>query len=71
MAQAKAFKLAIQTGNEAFGDEPISEVVRILLALAARLESQGATGLYENIRDANGNTVGTFKLVPTDGPFSE
>jgi len=57
-------KLDISTDNAAFEDEYLRrEVARILRALADKVAS-GAMNLGEpvNVRDINGNTVGTFTL---------
>ena len=56
------FTLAIESENEAFED-PQPEVVRILREVADQMER----GTYcANIRDTNGNTVGTFELEVED-----
>lgn len=56
------FTLTIKTDNAAFdeGDKGL-EVARILRELANRLETQSQTS--GTLRDANGNTVGTWKLT--------
>ena len=56
------FTLAIESDNEAFA-EAQSEVVRILRDVADQMESGTDCA---NIRDANGNTVGTFELLAED-----
>lgn len=53
------FKLQIETDNAAFGDFRAVEVARILRQLADNLSTSGDSG---NLRDINGNTVGTWTL---------
>lgn len=57
------FVLSINCDNDAFQPEPLPEIAAILRRLASKLEQDGTTGLYENISDANGNIVGTYKLI--------
>ena len=54
-----SFRLDIQTGNDAFADEPKAEVARMLRQAADGVES-GA--LCENLSDVNGNSVGFWRL---------
>jgi len=51
------FRLTIKTENAAFEDNPIGEVARILKDAARRVEGGETSG---GLRDANGNTVGSF-----------
>lgn len=51
------FTLDINVGNDAFGDTPELEVVR-LLELAAVQVSQGHR--FGSLLDVNGNRVGTY-----------
>lgn len=51
------FKLTINTGNEAFADEPNEELARLLEKAAQRLR---AGYVCDSLRDANGNTVGEW-----------
>ena len=54
-----AFKLAIDTDNDAFGDEREREVASILRDVAERLETgEPFAPNYETLRDINGNDVG-------------
>ena len=53
------FTLTIQTDNAAFEDAPGEEVARILEETAAKLRNMAQSG---NLRDINGNKVGTFEL---------
>ena len=56
-----AFKLEIDTENAAFeGDNLRGELVRILRAVARRIELHDDRG---NVNDINGNRVGSFHLV--------
>ena len=50
------FKIQIETANDAFVDDPRSEIVRILRDVADKME----TGRFLNrLYDANGNAVGS------------
>lgn len=51
------FTLRLDTDNDAFRDEPASEIARLLRDAARRVEAGDAEG---RLRDANGNTVGAF-----------
>jgi len=53
-------KLEVQCDNAAFGDAFEGELARILRVAADRIEQGADRG---HLRDANGNTVGTFKLT--------
>lgn len=54
--------IQFDTDNAAFGDEPEWETARLLREVATRLETSND---YEGpIRDANGNTVGTYRFEP-------
>lgn len=53
------FTLTINTDNAAFEDAPGEEVARILEATASRLRNLAQSG---NLRDFNGNAVGSFEL---------
>lgn len=52
------FKLSIKTDNEAFADYPADEIARILADVAERVADGEMSGA---IRDANGNTVGSYE----------
>jgi sugar phosphate isomerase/epimerase len=55
------FTLNIDTGNAAFDeDEPNIELTRILREVIGHLNAWDTEG---KIRDLNGNTVGSWKLV--------
>lgn len=63
------FKLSIDCANAAFceDDTPTPEsaapeLVRILRAVADRIDSGDTFDTYRNIHDTSGNTVGTFAL---------
>lgn len=53
------FKMEIDCDNDAFHNDAHAEVQRIILSVADRLEAGQTSG---NLRDINGNTVGSFKL---------
>lgn len=57
------FVLNIDCGNAAFDPDPVPEVARILREVADRLESGAFPRNSVNVRDINGNTVGTFRLT--------
>lgn len=62
------FRLRFDCDNAAFEDNGIgSEIGRILRELASRIERGEATGLHQNVKDQNGNIVGTFRLA-NEGP---
>jgi hypothetical protein len=52
------FRVQVNTDNAAF-EEPGFELARILREVADRLESGSVAG---NVRDINGNSVGSFEL---------
>ncbi len=54
-----SFRLEMQTGNAAFGDQPGIEVARLLRQAAENVE---AGALCENLSDLNGNPVGFWRL---------
>ena len=57
------FSVKFNCDNAAFDeDNCMSEIADILRNVASKIESEAPTGLHQNIRDSNGNVVGTFKL---------
>lgn len=61
------FIMTFSTDNAAFDENPAREVSRILAEVAARIESADRVPEYfENIRDINGNIVGTYAVKPDD-----
>lgn len=56
-------RVRFDTDNACF-DDGMKEVVvaSILRELADRIETGECTGLFENVKDLNGNIIGTFKL---------
>lgn len=57
----KNFTLELSTGNSAFDDDPVQEVVRLLRWAAAELEVRG--GIPDRrcpLYDQNGNVVGHY-----------
>ena len=59
--------ISCDTTNAAFdGDALRTESARILRALADRIEAGDFSGLYQTVRDSNGNACGTFRLKPCD-----
>lgn len=62
------FRMRFDCENAAFEDEGIAtEIGRILRDIAERIERGEATGLYQNVKDINGNVVGTFRLAKESG----
>ena len=64
------FKVEITMNNQAFVDDP-NELSRILIKLANRLEFpdwENVTPDYGNLRDINGNKVGTWELKNDKAP---
>lgn len=57
------FRLRFDCDNAAFEDGIEAEIASVLRELADRIERHEATGLYQNIRDTNGNVIGTFRLA--------
>ena len=60
----EVFTCTIRCENAAFEETPASELARILRSIAKRLETEGASGFYETIRDINGNDVGRWAVKP-------
>ena len=57
--------ITIRMDSDAFHDAPGSELCRILMLLAHRIETEAPTSA--TLRDSNGNDVGVFSL---DGDWS-
>lgn len=58
------FRLRFDCDNAAFDDNGVgTEIATVLRDLAERIERGDATGLYQNVRDTNGNVIGTFRLA--------
>ena len=56
-----AVSIKFKTSNEAFSEGKGFEVARILRRIAQELEdNDGKTGTAVNIRDVNGNTIGSY-----------
>jgi hypothetical protein len=59
-----AFSLHVESNNDAFAEEPATELARMLRKLAGEIEQ----GLWDDrkgysaLLDYNGNTVGRFKF---------
>ena len=56
------FKLQLTTDNDAFYPDANEEIVRILRAVAERIENGDTFDTFRNIHDINGNIVGVFAL---------
>jgi hypothetical protein len=58
------FTIAIKTDNAAFDPDPNREISRILMNLTVTLLEQEPGDFWEyDLRDVNGNGVGTARLV--------
>lgn len=57
---AERWTITIETANDAFADQPATEVARILQDLAKAFLRGGFPA--ERLRDSNGNTCGTVTL---------
>ncbi len=64
MSDSIGFRLQITCDNAAFDEGMATELARILRDLASRLERGEDFSKYRNLRDINGNIVGTAKLAP-------
>lgn len=62
MADSIQFRLQITCDNAAFEDGMATELARILRDVASRLEQGEDCGSWVNVRDINGNVVGSFAL---------
>lgn len=62
------FKLSFDTDNAAFVDRGTGhETARILRELANHIEREwDGYAKFSNVRDSNGNTIGTWKLAPEE-----
>lgn len=59
------FRLQIELDNDAFTDNPLQEIARILQATASKLlqaNSPDEFSYYQNLKDINGNSVGTYGI---------
>ena len=54
------FKLSFKMDNEAFSNYRGAEAARILYKIAHQVSNETIAG---NIRDANGNRIGSFEIV--------
>ena len=55
-----AFNMAIKLGDAAFVSEGVAELSRVIRVVANKIEHGETVG---NIKDINGNTVGTFEVT--------
>ena len=64
------FVLSFDMDGAAFdgGDNSVDEAVRILHTLADNLDTLGAVDVFRFgfLRDANGNTIGEWKVIESD-----
>ena len=58
------FELSINTDNAAFQDDYIDEIERVFASVIKSLtDADYLKGKHSNIRDTNGNVVGTFRVT--------
>jgi hypothetical protein len=62
MTESIQFRLQIACDNAAFEDNMGGELARILREVASRIERGEDCGSFVNVRDINGNVVGSFAL---------
>lgn len=55
-------RITFETSNAAFEEDKRGECARIIRAIADKLEAGEYTG---NVRDVNGNKIGTWHYGPT------
>ena len=60
MAKNVKLSLHIESANEAFQEDHMAELGRILIETGQRIANGGYTS---RLRDANGNTVGTIAIT--------
>ena len=66
VSQSLTFRFQIDCDNAAFeGDNLNLEIARCLHTTAERIEAGESFDMHQNIRDINGNIVGTFALKPS------
>ena len=53
------FELKFETNNDAFAEYCDQEVINILTGLIERINNEGAVDLDYQVRDSNGNTIGS------------
>ena len=59
--------IKINMGNEAFTDDPESELQRIFRELS-EMSFPATAGTHRGIRDINGNTCGALEIKPITSP---
>lgn len=62
MTESIQFRLHVSCDNAAFEEGMATELARILRDVAERLERGEDCGSWVNVRDINGNVVGSFAL---------
>ncbi len=62
MTDSIQFRLQVTCDNAAFEGGMATELASILRDVASRLESGEDCGSWVNVRDTNGNIVGSFAL---------
>jgi hypothetical protein len=64
------FQLSFDTDHAAFYDEggeiDLAAVADVIATIAGKVERGQATGKFQNVRDINGNNIGTWKLAPEE-----
>lgn len=59
---ALTLRVKIDCENDAFKEDS-GELAYVLRHIAEIIEGGRITGQYQNVRDSNGNTCGTFRLL--------
>ena len=59
------FILSFRTDNDAFHNNENREIARILRHLADRVENSNISAYHSDVKDINGNIVGTYVLKET------
>lgn len=56
------FRLQFRTGNAVFSNQPHHEIAKLLRLIADKIDRQSDYRLDAKIMDANGNSIGNWKL---------
>lgn len=57
------FTIKFETNNDAFADDPQTEICRILGVIQKSLMNNGSGG---HVKDVNGNKIGQWDYTPDD-----
>ena len=56
------FTLSFNTDNDAFYNDENGEIARILHAVADKVHNFNLSAFHSDVRDSNGNIIGTYVL---------